>query len=107
MQKHKPSPFYVLDEVDQNLDAINAEKVAIMVRNNANTAQFIMISLRKVTLNKAHHVYGVTIQNNGITDIIGKINLNEFAEENKLQLEPKPEVKKLDDVDLEGGGMYG
>jgi chromosome segregation protein len=115
IQQFQPSPFYVLDEVDQNLDAINAEKVANMVRNDASTAQFLMISLRKVSLNRAHHVYGVTIQNNGITDIIGKINLNELGKEGKLLIKSETEIKKpdIDDTDtdseteLERGGMYG
>ena len=88
------------------LDAINAENVANMVKTNSETAQFIMISLRKVTLKKAHHVYGVTIQNNGITDIIGKINLNELGEEGDLPTVP---LKTVDEVesDRERGGMYG
>jgi chromosome segregation protein len=105
IQQYMPSPFYVLDEVDQNLDAINAEKVADMVRNNANTAQFIMISLRKVSLNKAHHVYGVTIQNNGITDIIGKINLNDLGEEGNITIKPQKEIENIENIDR--GGMYG
>lgn len=110
IQQYQPSPFYVLDEVDQNLDAINAEKVANMVRNDANTAQFLMISLRKVSLNKAHHVYGVTIQKNGITDIIGKINLHELGEKGEI---PKTSVKEIVEhkekeiKDLERGGMFG
>jgi chromosome segregation ATPase len=84
------------------LDAINAENVANMVMNNSSTAQFIMISLRKVTLKKAHHVYGITMQNNGITDIIGKINLNEFREDGDI---PKVPPEKIEDVDR--GGMFG
>lgn len=102
IQHYQPSPFYLLDEVDMFLDAINAENVANMVKNNSSTAQFIMISLRKVTLKKAHHVYGITMQNNGITDIIGKINLNEFREDGDI---PKVPPEKIEDVDR--GGMFG
>jgi chromosome segregation protein len=107
IQHYQPSPFYLLDEVDMFLDAINAENVANMVKNNSLTAQFIMISLRKVTLKKANHVYGVTIQNNGITDIVGKVNLAEVAEEGELGSETKPEVKPGDIKDIERGGMFG
>src|SRR5207248_3905370 len=35
IQEYDPSPFYLLDEIDQNLDAINAEKVARMIRRNS------------------------------------------------------------------------
>ena len=84
------------------LDAINAENVANMVKNNSQTAQFIMISLRKVTLKKANHVYGVTIQNNGITDIVGKINLADMGEEGEIPTTQQGEIKNID-----GGGMYG
>jgi chromosome segregation protein len=106
IQQYQPSPFYLLDEVDMFLDAINAENVANMVKNNSITAQFIMISLRKVTLKKANHVYGVTIQNNGITDIIGKVNLTELGEEGELRPEKKSiEPGEIKDVDR--GGMYG
>ena len=102
IQHYQPSPFYLLDEVDMFLDAINAENVANMVKNNSKTAQFIMISLRKVTLKKANHVYGVTIQNNGITDIVGNINLTELSEEPDIPAAQQGEIK-----DVDRGGMYG
>ncbi|MCK5560563.1 MAG: hypothetical protein KAJ51_08225, partial [Thermoplasmata archaeon] len=80
--------------------------VANMIKNNSLTAQFIMISLRKVTLKKANHVYGVTIQNNGITDIVGKVNLTELGEEGELR--PEKESDESGEIkDLDRGGMYG
>jgi chromosome segregation protein len=109
IQQYQPSPFYLLDEVDMFLDAINAENVAMMVKNNSLTAQFIMISLRKVTLKMANHVYGVTIQNNGITDIVGKINLTELGDDVKSELDSSKsaEPEQGDIKDVERGGMYG
>ena len=103
IQHYQPSPFYLLDEVDMFLDAINAEHVANMVMNNSKTAQFIMISLRKVTLKKANHVYGVTIQNNGITDIVGKINLTDLGEEGEIPATHTGEIKE----EIDRGGMFG
>lgn len=76
VQAWDPSPFYLLDEVDQNLDAINAEIIAEMVKNNSNFAQFVMISLRKISLKEAHHLYGVTLQN-GESVILGKVDLKD------------------------------
>jgi chromosome segregation protein len=81
IQQFDPSPFYLLDEVDMFLDAVNAENVARMVARNAEIAQFIMISLRKVTLSKADHLYGVTKQQTGVSDVVGKVNLAELKEE--------------------------
>ncbi|MFW6040983.1 MAG: hypothetical protein ACOC85_04025, partial [Thermoplasmatota archaeon] len=65
------------DEVDQNLDGVNAENVAEMIKKNSEYAQFIQISLRKVTLKKSDHIIGVTIHENGISDVIMKVNLSD------------------------------
>jgi chromosome segregation protein len=83
IQRYDPSPFYMLDEVDQNLDAINAENVAVMVKKNSEKAQFLQISLRKVTLNQADHIIGVTMQKKGISDIIMKVNIGDVKEPQK------------------------
>jgi chromosome segregation protein len=80
IQRYDPSPFYLLDEVDQNLDAINAENVATMVKRNSESAQFLQISLRKVTLKEAEHLVGVTMQKKGISDIIMKVDLGDVKE---------------------------
>ncbi|MGA1793856.1 MAG: chromosome segregation protein SMC [Thermoplasmatota archaeon] len=76
VQAWDPSPFYLLDEVDQNLDAINAEIIAKMVRENAKYAQFVLISLRKISLKEAHHLYGVTLQK-GESVILGRVELKD------------------------------
>lgn len=87
IQEYDPSPFYMLDEIDQNLDAINAEKVARRVHQNSASAQFVQISLRKVTLKEADHIMGVTMQSSGISDIVMKVNLNEIADEQPQEQE--------------------
>ncbi|MEM3341131.1 MAG: chromosome segregation protein SMC, partial [Thermoplasmata archaeon] len=83
IQEYDPSPFYLLDEVDMFLDAVNAENVARLVARNSKTAQFVMISLRKVTLKEADHIYGVTMQSNGISTVVGKVNIQEIQEQQK------------------------
>ncbi len=75
IQRYDPSPFYLLDEVDQNLDGVNAEKVADMIKNNSISAQFIQVSLRKITLKKSDHIIGVTINKRGISDVIMKVDI--------------------------------
>jgi len=80
IQAHEPSPFYLLDEVDMFLDGINAENVARAVRRSSNNAQFLQISLRKVTLKEANHIIGVTMQREGISDLVFKPNIGEGAD---------------------------
>ncbi|NLX47299.1 MAG: chromosome segregation protein SMC [Euryarchaeota archaeon] len=80
LQEWQPSPFYLLDEVDMFLDAVNAEMVANRVKKSSATAQFVQISLRKVTLNKADHIIGVTKPAGGISNVIFKPNIGDFSE---------------------------
>jgi chromosome segregation protein len=79
LQAYEPSPFYVLDEIDMFLDEKNAECVAKVISQRSLTAQFIVVSLRRITLKHAHHIYGVTISN-GVSALIGNINLNEVEQ---------------------------
>lgn len=81
IQEFDPSPFYYLDEVDQNLDGINSEMLARMVKQESKHAQFIMVSLRKVTLKEADHVYGVTMMESGLSEIVGEVRISELADE--------------------------
>ncbi len=80
IQEDQPSPFYLLDEVDMFLDAVNADTVAHRIQRASKTAQFVQISLRKVTLNKADHIIGVTKQEGGISAVIMKPNIGELGD---------------------------
>jgi chromosome segregation protein len=71
LQRYDPSPLYTLDEVDMSLDGINAENIGRMLRRNSTKAQFIVISLRKVTLKWAEHLFGVTMRGDGISQVVG------------------------------------
>jgi condensin subunit Smc len=79
IQKISFSPFYVLDEVDMFLDSLNAEIVGKMIKENAMNTQTVVISLRKATLKNADVVFGVTSVE-GISQIVGKINVQEAVE---------------------------
>ncbi|MDV0444480.1 Chromosome partition protein Smc [Methanimicrococcus sp. At1] len=70
IQGYRPAPFYVFDEVDQNLDGWNVERVAERVEKSARVAQFIVISLRKPMLEQSDRIIGVT-QLEGTTSITG------------------------------------
>lgn len=80
IQQYAPSPFYVLDEVDMFLDAVNAENIGRMIKKYSRSAQFVEISLRKVTLKEAEHVYGVTMQKEGVSEIVGNVNIKDIKD---------------------------
>ncbi len=94
LQEWQPSPFYLLDEVDMFLDAVNAEMVANRVKKSSGTAQFVQISLRKVTLNKADHIIGVTKPAGGISNVIFKPNIGDFSELEKEIGLPEEKVRR-------------
>jgi chromosome segregation protein len=86
IQNYDPSPFYVLDEVDMFLDGVNAETVSRMVKRNSLDSQFIMVSLRKIALKEANHIYGVTMKDDGISDMIGNIDPESVGPKGELKL---------------------
>ncbi len=81
LQLYDPSPFYLLDEVDQNLDAVNAERVARMVLRHSAQAQFLQVSLRKVTLKEADHLVGVVKTPEGTSQVIMRVDLEALPTE--------------------------
>jgi chromosome segregation protein len=87
IQHYDPSPFYVLDEVDMFLDGVNAETVSRMVKRNAEDSQFIMVTLRKVALKEANHVYGVTMKDTGISEMIGNIDPSTVGPKGEINVE--------------------
>ncbi len=102
IQAWDPSPFYLLDEVDQNLDAVNAEIVAKMVRENSQFAQFVLISLRKISLKEAQHLYGVTLQN-GDSVVLGQVDLKEVDAYEKASKAARRKEKEKTKVKKGGG----
>jgi chromosome segregation protein len=71
LQRYSPAPFYALDEVDQNLDGLNVEKLARMVLRESGAAQFIVVSLRKPMIENSDRTVGVTQKKNGISKVTG------------------------------------
>ena len=87
IQHYDPSPFYVLDEIDMFLDGVNAETVSRMVKRNAEDSQFIVVTLRKVALKEANHVYGVTMRDTGISEMIGNIDPSTVGPKGEINVE--------------------
>ena len=71
LQKYRPSPFYAFDEVDMFLDGANVEKLARMVKKQSQSAQFIVVSLRRPMIDRADRVIGVTQARGAHTQVLG------------------------------------
>ncbi len=69
LQKLKPSPFYLFDEVDAHLDAPNSERLAKILEERSKESQFIMVSLKDSVIRKARLIYGV-FPKNGVSNIV-------------------------------------
>ncbi|MBM3317704.1 MAG: chromosome segregation protein SMC [Candidatus Eisenbacteria bacterium] len=66
----KPSPFCVLDEVDAPLDDANIERFIHLLRSFSERTQFIVITHNKLTMETADVLYGVTMQEPGISRVV-------------------------------------
>ena len=69
LQKLKPSPFYLFDEVDAHLDAPNSERLANILEERSKESQFIMVSLKDSVIQKAKLIYGV-FPKNGVSNVV-------------------------------------
>ena len=70
IQRHKPSPFYILDEVDANLDDANVERTADMINRQAEKTQFIVITLREGMMSRAERLFGVSMHKKGLSSMV-------------------------------------
>ena len=81
----KPSPFYLLDEVDAALDDMNVERFSSMVRDLASDSQMIIVTHNKKTMELADRMYGVTMREPGVSTVISAA-LTEDEREPELAL---------------------
>ena len=70
MMKTRPSPFYLLDEVDATLDSANLHRVLGMVRELSSEAQILVITHQPQTAEAADLLYGVTMPPGGATRVV-------------------------------------
>jgi chromosome segregation protein len=68
----RPSPFYLLDEVEAALDDTNIGRFTSLLRRYADRAQFIVVTHQKRTMEAADVLYGVTMGGDGVSQIVSK-----------------------------------
>ena len=75
----KPSPFCLLDEVDAPLDDVNVDRYNEIIREMTDVSQFIVITHNKRTMEIADDLYGVTMQEPGVSQLVS-VNLSKLDE---------------------------
>ena len=68
----RPSPFYILDEVEAALDDANIDRFLQLVRRFAGRAQFVIVTHQKRTMDAADVLYGVSMGEGGVTKVISR-----------------------------------
>ena len=81
--KSNPSPFCVLDEVDASLDDANIERFTALLVEFAQTTQFILITHRKRTMTVADVIYGVTMEQPGVSKRIS-VRFEDLSEDGEI-----------------------
>jgi chromosome segregation protein len=74
----KPSPFCILDEVDAPLDDANIDRFTRILRKFSNNTQFIVVTHNKRTMEAANALYGVTMEEEGVSKLV-TVRFNQSA----------------------------
>ena len=77
--KVRPTPFCILDEIDAALDDRNVERFANYLHNLSRKTQFIVITHRRGTMEASNVLYGVTMQEQGVSKLL-RLDLNQMEE---------------------------
>ena len=79
-----PAPFYIFDEIEAALDDVNVNRFASYVKKNSDT-QFIIITHRRGTMEVANTMYGVTMQEKGVSSFL-KVNMEDVEKKTGVKL---------------------
>ncbi len=88
LQTIKPSPFYLMDEVDAHLDGQNTERLSNILFERAKNSQIIVVSLKDSLISKVNQVYGV-YPKNGVSQVVKYKFPHQYTGDNILSVEQK------------------
>ena len=78
--KVRPTPFCLLDEIDAALDDVNVERFSKYLHNLSKNTQFIVITHRRGTMEASDVLYGVTMQEQGVSKLL-RLDLNQMGQQ--------------------------
>jgi len=81
---HNPAPFCIMDEADAALDEANVERFVNLIKEFSNTTQFIVVTHNKRTMEAARRLYGITMEESGVSKVMS-VNLADRAEAAKKE----------------------
>ena len=67
---YKPSPFCILDEVDAPLDDVNISRYTHALKEFSRNTQFILVTHNKMTMQSAEAMYGITMEEPGVSKVV-------------------------------------
>ena len=70
--KARPSPFYVLDEIEAALDDANLGRLLVLMEELRASSQLIVVTHQKRTMEAADALYGVTMRGDGVTTVVSQ-----------------------------------
>ncbi|PYC79135.1 chromosome segregation protein SMC [Streptomyces tateyamensis] len=89
--KARPSPFYVMDEVEAALDETNLRRLIAIMEELRDSSQLIVITHQKLTMECADALYGVTMKGDGISQVISQRLREEHRERRTVPAPPRRE----------------
>ncbi|WP_428065210.1 chromosome segregation protein SMC [Candidatus Avelusimicrobium facis] len=81
---HNPAPFCIMDEADAALDEANVERFVNLIKEFSNSTQFVVVTHNKRTMESARRLYGITMEESGVSKVMS-VNLADRADQAKKE----------------------
>ena len=91
----KPSPFCILDEIDAPLDDANCQRFLKIIQTFSKQTQFIIITHNKITMQASDNLYGVTMSQPGVSQLVAVRFKGEGADARLVEVETEEESESL------------